>query len=81
MVLNPRYVRFATVHGRTSEAQMVHDRERWPGGVMTGFILWMSARWVQWRALRHIPRDAPLSEADHRDFDEWLATCDELLAE
>jgi hypothetical protein len=39
---NPRYAAFAKAHGRTPEEQSVFDDAKWPGGVMTGFILWVS---------------------------------------
>jgi hypothetical protein len=39
---NPQYVQYAKVHGRTPDDMLVHDRERWPGGIMTGYILWVS---------------------------------------
>jgi hypothetical protein len=39
---NPQYVQYAKVHGRTPDDMLAHDRERWPGGVMTGYILWVS---------------------------------------
>lgn len=41
---NPRYVAFAATHGRTPEAQLDADRVEWPGGVMAGFIIWISQR-------------------------------------
>ena len=40
--LNPKYVAYAKAHGRTPEEMMQHDAEAYPGGCMTGFILWMS---------------------------------------
>ena len=39
---NPRYVAYARAHGRTPDAMLEHDREKYPGGCMCGFILWMS---------------------------------------
>ena len=39
---NPRYVAFALAHGKSPMQQMIDDEKRWPGGVMCGFILWMS---------------------------------------
>lgn len=40
--MNPRFIAYAKAHGRSGTAQLVHDRKAWPGGVMCGFILWMS---------------------------------------
>lgn len=42
--MNPRFIAYATAHGRTPEAQLEHDRETYPGGSMAGFILWIADR-------------------------------------
>lgn len=39
---NPQYERYAEIHGRSPESQLEHDRKRWPGGCMCGYILWIS---------------------------------------
>lgn len=41
---NPRYVAFARANKRTPDEQVVFDRKAYPGGSMTGFILWISER-------------------------------------
>ena len=38
---NPRYVAYASAHGKTPDEMMKHDRIAWPGGCMCGFILWI----------------------------------------
>lgn len=38
---NPRYAAYARAHGRTPRAQLAHDALTWPGGRMTGYILWV----------------------------------------
>lgn len=73
MTWNPYYVAFAAAHGQRPEAMRALERERWPGGPATGFLLWMSARWGEWHALRRLRRfDTILSEAHHADFGGWL---------
>ena len=42
MASNPRYAAYAQAHGRTPDEMMVHDRDKWPGGCMCGFIVWIS---------------------------------------
>lgn len=79
--MNPRYVAYARAHGRTFEEQLAADAERWPGGKMCGFIVWMGHRWLAWRRLRNRPVNDILSREDHADFNAWLeAEVDSILA-
>jgi hypothetical protein len=69
--INPRYLAFAAAHGKTPKAMLEHDREHWPGGVMCGFLLWMSA------ALSVCRREHPEFFVNgnivrHDKFDVWL---------
>lgn len=71
--MNPRYVAYARAHGNDPEVQLIADRERWPGGVMCGFMLWISERWSAWHATRKLRRYAHiLTAADHADFDVFI---------
>jgi hypothetical protein len=72
LVWNTRYVQWARAHGNTAEKQLVADEEAWPGGKMTGFVLWMSNRWEEWRFVNNRKHDTILSAEDHRAFDTWL---------
>lgn len=69
---NPRFVAYARANGRLPEEQREHDRALYPGGTMTGFVLWIGARWEEWRAARGMRADHPLSDVDHAAFDRWL---------
>lgn len=72
----PRYVAYATAHGRAPSAMRDSDRERWPGGPAVGFLLWMGWAWRAWAREAGHPRAkdpyAPLWPADHAAFDAWL---------
>lgn len=48
----PRYVAYATAHGRDPEAMLDHDDERFPGGCMAGFIVWVGAQLRDFRSHR-----------------------------
>ena len=37
-----RYLAYCAALGRSPDEQLAYDREAWPGGCMTGFILWVS---------------------------------------
>jgi hypothetical protein len=41
-ITNPRYLAYCRAHGESDpEAMLERDREAWPGGCMTGFVLWI----------------------------------------
>jgi hypothetical protein len=44
--LNPRYLAYCQAHDKTPERMHEHDDHRWPGGIMTGFLLWSAERHI-----------------------------------
>jgi hypothetical protein len=75
---NPRYLEYCRVTGGLSpEATLARDRERWPGGAMTGFVVWMPAQWATWRRLNGYKADAILDDEAVAAFDAWLRTVPE----
>ena len=73
-VYNRRYLAYATAHGRAPEAMLAHDEQAWPGGKMTGFMLWISEQWQAWanrRGIRNV-MDYIKSDEDHADFDRFI---------
>jgi len=40
--INPRYAAYARAHGMTRDDMMAHDRQKYPGGCMCGFVVWIS---------------------------------------
>ena len=39
----PRYSAYCVTHDKTPDEMLAHDRKRWPGGCMCGFLIWMNA--------------------------------------
>ena len=69
----PRYLAYCKAHGRKPEEQMEHDREQWPGGIMCGFILWMSQKFAEWRAVAPpCPVYARMTGEDAKGFDKFI---------
>lgn len=71
---NPRYVAYAEAAGRSPEAQIDWDRERWPGGYVTGFVLWIRKRWAEFNTEKGLPVDYPSSIYSQQEFNEWLSS-------
>lgn len=74
---NPRYLAYARAHGEPDpEAMFEIDDERWPGGRMCGFMLWIGSMWNNFFIEVHGMKGKPdvLRQKDHDDFDQWLLT-------
>lgn len=46
-----------------------------PGEAPTthGYIIWINKKWRWWRRINDIAPDAPISDAQQRAFDAWIA--------
>mgnify|MGYP001583008765 CR=1 FL=1 len=74
---NPRFVAYAKSQGCADpDAVLDLDRERYPGGCMTGFTLRIPEQWAAWRKLKGYRGDRIMSDQDHAEFDVWLAEND-----
>jgi len=69
MKFQPYFVAYAQAHGRAPAAQLDFDSTRWPGGCMTGFILWIAKAKVSFREL-HPAAFMPGGDVIH-DFTAW----------
>lgn len=63
----PYYIAYAKAGGRTPESQLAHDKVRWPGGCMCGFILWISANKTVFRK----KNPSAFMGDSIRDFTAW----------
>ena len=71
-LMNPRYLAYCKMMGKTPDEMLVHDAIEWPGGIMTGFMLWIQGKWWEWDGLNNHPSREPHGEAQHKAFDLWL---------
>lgn len=73
---NPRYLAYCASQGRTAEQQIEFDEDRYPGGRMTGFSLWIQYRWSCFRSEYGCKSQEELwlllGVNCSRLFDEWL---------
>lgn len=68
---NPRYVAYAHANGRTPDDMLTYDYEQYPGGCMTGFILWISSRSTEfWK--EHPEAFLGDTIVDHNAWDTFL---------
>jgi hypothetical protein len=77
----PRYVQYSRQHEKTPAAMLAHDAERWPGGKLCGYILWVTARWSEWDSLNGHSKEHVRSNEEHAAFDAWLETLPAIAAE
>lgn len=73
---NPRYVSYAWSEGRLDPGEKLKvDRLLYPGGIMAGFMNWISNHWGEWKREFKAgikDRDLILTDQDHNDFTSWL---------
>lgn len=73
--INPRYIAYAAAHNRTHSEMLAYDSQRYPGGKMAGFIIWMSQRWSEWdKSKGHDPYWHARTELEQDEFTAWLAS-------
>lgn len=70
--MNPRFLAYARAHDLDPDEMLALDAERYPGGKMAGFIVWIGERWRAWASAVGRRNLEMLSDADHAAFDEWL---------
>lgn len=74
---NPRYFHYARLHGRTPDEMLAYDKERFPGGHMGGFMIWINERWDEYALAAGVTNrhETPLFTLSHAAaFDAWLAS-------
>ena len=69
----PRYVAYARSLGETPEETHARDVDRWPGGRMCGFILFISEAWRDWDKQHVHTRDHARTQDEHVAFTDWLS--------
>jgi hypothetical protein len=69
---NPRFTAYARAHNRDEDGQLAHDRIEFPGGLMTGYILWIGARWREWQKMVGRKDLTMLREWEQIAFTSWV---------
>lgn len=69
MEWNPRYVWYAEAHGLTPDEMLRYDRDRFPGGVMAGFLSWIGSRHREFLRAEGLRHDGIYDQAR---WDAWL---------
>lgn len=69
--VQPRYAAYCALNGGLSpEITMRRDQEKYPGGVMAGFILWVNEMWREWEET--FGKVEVKGQEHHDHFDAWL---------
>jgi hypothetical protein len=69
---NPRYVQYALAHRKTPEQMIEADKERWPGGHMAGFMIWISQRKSEFYEAHPEAFLDRYRISDHKAWDDWI---------
>lgn len=70
---NPRFVAYASAHGRSPDEQLEHDRSEYPSARAMPFMLWIQARWSEFDLARGVRPGGSHGPQEHAAFDAWLA--------
>jgi hypothetical protein len=70
--INPRYLAYCRAHGNAYKEQLAKDTETFPGGKMTGFVLWLQQKWREFRDEKHPDIHMDFVKLKHGEFDKWL---------
>ena len=69
--MNPRFLAYCRAHGMSPQEMFAHDREKYPGGLMCGFITWHSA--ALFACLKEHPEFFLNGNlVNHAEYDRWL---------
>lgn len=68
-----RYLAYCEAHGNNPTSQLAADRKMWPGGSMTGYMLWVNRQWGAFATrIGKNRRDWQL-QLLQREFDQFIA--------
>ena len=72
---NPRYMAYCRACGIIDPEEMLNvDDQRWPGGKMTGYLLWCDEAWRQFFVFHpSMGGEKRGNRETHEAFDAWLA--------
>lgn len=69
--MNPRYLAYAAAHGQSPEGMLALDAERFPGGRMAGYLIWVSQRASEYRRARGLSHYGII---DHDDLTAYMTS-------
>ncbi len=71
---NPRFLAYCKSVGGSPEQVLARDREKYPGGHMAGFMLWIRDAWRRWASEVGEKEEwgGAWSSRQHEAFDAWL---------
>jgi len=61
------YVAYSISNGKSPDAMLAEDLEKYPGGKMCGFMEWIRDRWNAWHSDRGLVRHEHILTDDDRD--------------
>jgi len=70
---NPRYLAYCNANHNHPEAQILIDEKKYPGGKMTGFIIWNRLHWALFFKEQGLIKQPDVITHDiHKQYNEWL---------